>query len=100
VLNGVLVLIYGAQHAWLVLQHPAAAFDLIMTLYEQIYELLQGRVLFKGRPGPEGAWTAEEDHLAQMIELFGPLPAELLAEGSASKSYFDRKGGLRLSPHP
>ncbi|MCJ1398386.1 hypothetical protein MMC11_001584 [Xylographa trunciseda] len=65
-----------------------------------IFELLQGRILFKGRPDPNGAWTAEEDHLAQMIELFGPLPAGLLTEGSSSRSYFDRDGMLKLYPFP
>ena len=73
------------------------AFDPILIPNKQIFELLQGRVLFKGRPDPNGAWTAEEDHLAQMIELFGPIPAELLTEGSASRSYFDQDGMLKLS---
>lgn len=75
-----------------------SGFDPIVTSNIQIYELLQGRVLFKGRPGPEGAWTVEEDHLAQMIELFGPLPSELLAAGSSSRSYFDQDGMLKLPP--
>ena len=74
------------------------AFNPIVTLNKQIFELLQGRVLFKGRPEPNGAWTAEEDHLAQMIELFGPLPTDLLTEGSSSRSYFDRDGMLKLYP--
>ncbi|KAI9749813.1 MAG: asparagine synthetase [Chaenotheca gracillima] len=59
-----------------------------------IYELLQGRVLFKGRPDPQGTWQAEDDHLAQMIELFGPLPPDLLAEGSSSGFYFDKDGNM------
>ena len=59
----------------------------IVTPDKQIFELLQGRVLFKGRPDPNGAWTAEEDHLAQIMELFGPLPTDLLAEGRSSGSF-------------
>ncbi len=55
-------------------------------------------MLFKGRPDPDGAWTAEEDHLAQMMELFGPLPTDLLAEGRSSGSFFDIDG--MLEPHP
>ncbi|KAL9635251.1 MAG: hypothetical protein Q9204_002683 [Flavoplaca sp. TL-2023a] len=61
-----------------------------------IFELLQGRVLFKGRPDPNGAWTAEEDHLAQMMELLGPLPTDLLAEGRSSGSFFDKDGTLKV----
>ena len=68
----------------------------IVTPNKQIFELLQGRVLFKGRPDPNGAWTAEEDHLAQMMELFGPLPTGLLAEGRSSGSFFDKDGMLKL----
>lgn len=90
--------IYGAQHAWSVFQRPAVFLNSIVTPNQQIYELLQGRVLFRGRPGPEDAWSPEEDHLAQMIELFGPLPSELLDEGSSSRSYFDQDGMLKLSP--
>jgi len=74
------------------------ASDPIVTPNKQIYELLQGRVLFKGRPDPDGAWTAEEDHLAQMMELFGPLPTDLLAEGRSSGSLFDKDGMLKLHP--
>ena len=70
--------------------------DPILTPNKQIFELLQGRVLFKGRADPNGAWTAEEDHLAQMIELFGPLPKDLLAKGRSSGLLFDKDGMLKL----
>lgn len=53
-------------------------------------------MLFKGRPDPNGAWTAEEDHLAQMMELLGPFPTDLLAEGRSSGSFFDKDGMLKL----
>lgn len=81
---------------------PGQFFDIqywpnpLITPNKQIFELLQGRVLFKGRPDPNGAWTAEEDHLAQMMELFGPLPTDLLAEGRSSGSFFDKDGMLKL----
>ena len=70
--------------------------DPIRTPNKQIFELLQGRVLFKGRADPTGAWTAEEDHLAQMIELFGPLPKDLLAKGRSSGLFFDKDGMLKI----
>jgi len=55
-------------------------------------------VLFKGRPDPNGAWTAEEDHLTQKMELFGSLPTDLLAKGRSSGSFFDKDGMLQLHP--
>lgn len=36
--------------------------------------------------------TAEDDHLAQMIELLGPIPTDWLLEGSRSSRYFDEQG--------
>ncbi|KAH7396111.1 kinase-like domain-containing protein [Pyrenochaeta sp. MPI-SDFR-AT-0127] len=59
-----------------------------------IYELLQGRVLFRGRPGPKDAWTAEEDQLAQMIELLGPIPVSVRKRGKRSNKFFDEEGNL------
>ena len=70
--------------------------DPIRTPNKQIFELLQGRVLFKGRADPTGAWTAEEDHLAHMIELFGPLPKDLLPKGRSSELFFDKDGMLKI----
>ena len=46
--------------------------------HTQILEHLQGQVLFKGRAGSGGSRTAEDHQLAQMMELFGPLPLDLL----------------------
>ncbi len=49
-------------------------------------------MLFNGKPDKNGAWTAEEDHLAQMIELLGPIPPDVLSEGSRSSQYFNDDG--------
>jgi serine/threonine-protein kinase SRPK3 len=57
-----------------------------------MFELLQGYVLFNGKQDKNGAWTAEEDHLAQMIELLGPIPPDVLSQGSLSSQYFDDNG--------
>jgi len=64
-------------------------FSGLLTDDEKIYELIQGRVLFRGRSGPKDAWTAEEDQIAQMIELFGPIPASLRKRGKFSRKNFD-----------
>lgn len=48
--------------------------------------------MFNGREHKGGAWTAEEDHLAQMIELLGPFPPDFLGGGSRSSQLFDEEG--------
>ncbi len=53
---------------------------------------MQGRVLFNGKAGPNGAWTEQEDQLAQMIELFGHLPLDLLSQGKYTAQYFTDEG--------
>jgi serine/threonine-protein kinase SRPK3 len=83
------VLIYGDLLALQVFQSPSLG---LLTDDEKIYELIQGRVLFRGRSGPKDAWTAEEDQIAQMIELFGPIPASLRKRGKFSNKYFDEDG--------
>ena len=45
-----------------------------------------------GRADPKGAWTSEEDQLAQMMELFGPIPASPRERGPQSSKYFDADG--------
>lgn len=57
-----------------------------------MFELLQGYLLFNGKQDKGGAWTAEEDHLAQMIELLGPIPPDVLNQGSHTSQYFDKSG--------
>jgi hypothetical protein len=70
------------------------------THKEQICELLQGRVLFRGRPGSKDAWTAEEDQIAQMIELFGPIPASVQMSSKLSRKYLDEDGNCREYTSP
>lgn len=44
-----------------------------------------------------------EDRLALMMDLFGPLPKDLLQEGKVSSRYFDDNGiifGLLLYQNP
>ncbi|KAH8152933.1 uncharacterized protein LAJ45_03160 [Morchella importuna] len=59
-----------------------------------IFELLQGRPLFRGRTDEGLGWTVNEDRLALMMDLFGPLPKDLLQEGKVSSRYFDDNGNL------
>jgi hypothetical protein len=67
-----------------------------------VFELLTGDYLFDPQQGKN--WSREEDHLALIIELLGPISKNLLAEGKLSSTYFNRQGQLRhihnLNPWP
>lgn len=55
-------------------------------------EFVQGFYLFKGHPAKSGVWSADDDRLAQMIEVLGPFPESLLKRGTRVAKYFDEKG--------
>ncbi|XP_020489486.2 SRSF protein kinase 3-like isoform X2 [Labrus bergylta] len=57
------------------------------------FELATGDYLFDPLSG--ATFTREEDHIAHIIELLGPLPSEFALSGRNSKRYFNRKGQLR-----
>lgn len=65
-----------------------------------IFELITGDFLFdprKGEVGPSGApkYSKTDDHLAQMIELLGPIPRSL-AMSSTNFDKFFRKDGKEM----
>jgi serine/threonine-protein kinase SRPK3 len=49
-----------------------------------------GRNLFRPRRGR--TWSPEDDHLAQMIELFGDFPPEFVAKAPNKDKFFDEYG--------
>ncbi|OAR00209.1 hypothetical protein LLEC1_03172 [Akanthomyces lecanii] len=57
-----------------------------------VVELVQGIVLFSGNTSERGTWTAEDDHLAKIVEVLGPFPPSLLGRGSRSAQFFDEQG--------
>lgn len=57
------------------------------------FELATGDYLFDPQSG--ATFTREEDHIAHIIELLGPLPSQFALSGRNSKRYFNRKGQLR-----
>uniref|UniRef100_A0A3B5LPL4 non-specific serine/threonine protein kinase n=1 Tax=Xiphophorus couchianus TaxID=32473 RepID=A0A3B5LPL4_9TELE len=57
------------------------------------FELATGDYLFDPQPG--AAFCREEDHIAHIIELLGPLSSQFALSGRKSKQYFNRKGQLR-----
>lgn len=58
-----------------------------------IFELLTGDYLFDPHTGDD--YDRDEDHLALMIELLGPMPRYLTKKGEYSRELFSRNGELR-----
>jgi len=57
------------------------------------FELLTGDLLFDPRAGDD--YDRDEDHLAMFQELLGKIPKRIALEGKYSKSFFDKRGGLK-----
>ena len=65
----------------------------IWSLACMIFELVTGDYLFDPKGSDE--YPRDEDHLALIIELLGPIPTEMIAKGKRSATFFNRKGDLR-----
>ncbi|KAJ7665793.1 kinase-like domain-containing protein [Mycena rosella] len=75
-----------------------------------LFELITGGdYLFDPAPAPKGAggkprYTKDDDHMAQIIELLGPLPEDVRKSGRWSGEFFDPGGKLlhiqNLRPWP
>ncbi|RDL42200.1 Uncharacterized protein BP5553_02179 [Venustampulla echinocandica] len=74
----------------------------IWSLGSLMIEFVKGHLPFPGTASQNGTWTAEDDRLAQLIEVFGPFPEALLKRGVRSREFFDDEGNLlrilKLSP--
>ena len=57
------------------------------------FEIATGDTLFDPHSGR--GYSRDEDHLAQMIELLGPIPRKVALGGKYSCDYFTRRGELR-----
>ncbi|XP_035501101.1 SRSF protein kinase 3 [Scophthalmus maximus] len=57
------------------------------------FELATGDYLFEPHSGED--YTRDEDHIAHIIELLGPVPLPFALSGRYSREYFNRKGDLR-----
>ncbi|XP_057702969.1 SRSF protein kinase 2-like [Corythoichthys intestinalis] len=57
------------------------------------FELATGDYLFDPQSG--ATFSREEDHIAHIIELLGPLPSQFALSGKKSKRFFNHKGQLR-----
>jgi len=58
-----------------------------------IFELVTGDYLFDPKPGKN--YSRDEDHLAQIMELLGPMPSSVALKGKHASKYFTSKGELR-----
>ncbi|XP_033744468.1 SRSF protein kinase 3-like isoform X2 [Pecten maximus] len=57
------------------------------------FELATGDYLFEPHSGED--YSRDEDHLAHIIELIGPIPRHIALSGKYSREFFNRKGELR-----
>lgn len=57
------------------------------------FELATGDYLFEPHSGED--YTRDEDHIAHVMELLGPLPIPFALSGRYSREYFNRRGELR-----
>ncbi|KAI8071585.1 kinase-like domain-containing protein [Gongronella butleri] len=65
----------------------------IWSLACMIFELLTGSFLFD--PQSNQGFSRDDDHLAQMIELLGPMHPNFALSGKRSHDFFDSRGELR-----
>lgn len=59
-----------------------------------VFELITGELMFTPRHDPNGQFHVEEDHLAQMMELLGPMPDRITQHGLYAKELFKPNGEL------
>lgn len=57
------------------------------------FELATGDYLFEPHSGED--YTRDEDHIAHIMELLGPIPLPFALSGRYSREYFTRRGELR-----
>lgn len=58
----------------------------------QAFELATGDFLFEPHSGVE--YTRDEDHLAHIVELLGPIPEYVIRKGRYSHSFFRGSGNF------
>merc|ERR1712136_318 len=57
------------------------------------FEMATGDYLFEPHSGDD--YSRDEDHLAHIIELVGPIPRHIAFAGHYSREFFNKKGELR-----
>jgi len=54
--------------------------------------LVVGDYLFEPHSGED--YSRDEDHIAHIIELLGPIPRHIALAGKYSREFFNRRGTL------
>jgi hypothetical protein len=57
-----------------------------------IFELVTGDLLFDPREAGDRSYNRDEDHLALMMELLGPMPVSMTLRGVHTGRFFEREG--------
>ncbi len=65
----------------------------IWSLACMAFELATGDYLFDPHSGD--TYSRDEDHLAHIIELLGPIPKNIALAGGFSKEFFNKRGKKR-----
>lgn len=63
-----------------------------------IYYFVTGTLPFPGRPSSRGSYTAEDDRLATLMDIFGSVPEIVLANAGKANHFFDENRELRRTP--
>ena len=61
-----------------------------------MYEMLTGDLLFQPRKTDD--WGKNDDHLAQMQELFGNFDLNFISRSGKMKKYFEKNGKMKKFP--
>ncbi|KAG6103061.1 hypothetical protein E4U14_006455 [Claviceps sp. LM454 group G7] len=62
-------------------------------------EFVHGYIMFREDPSEEDTWTVEDDHLAKIVEILGPIPSSLLKQGCRTAEFFDEQGEFLRIPN-
>jgi serine/threonine protein kinase len=65
----------------------------IWSLACMAFELATGDYLFEPHSGEN--YSRDEDHIAHIIELLGPIPYDIAMSGKFSSEFFNKRGQLR-----
>ncbi|KAG6089726.1 hypothetical protein E4U30_008317 [Claviceps sp. LM220 group G6] len=66
---------------------------------EKVVQFVHGYVMFREDPSEEDTWTVEDDHLARIVEILGPIPSSLLKQGCRTAEFFDEQGEFLRIPN-
>lgn len=74
--------------------HVCVCFNTLNSIshHLQAFELATGDYLFEPNSGEN--FSRNDDHLAHIIELLGPIPREICLGGEKSRRYFNRRGAF------